>query len=235
MPRDAGALALLTADESHHLTRVLRLGPGEQVSLFDGQGWSADAQVLTASKSATEVELIQDATHSASLSRLEVALAAPKGEFDEIVVRLIELGVHGIRPISTAYTEVKLERRGDDALRERLSRLAVRACKQCGRNTLPVFHLLTPFLELSGNPVLCDPEAEASLSECVQGLSTPMLVIGPEGGFSDQEHEHARSLGWLRGRVNAHIMRASTAAVACAAIAMQAAEANGPQAPDSLA
>ncbi|MCC6806491.1 MAG: 16S rRNA (uracil(1498)-N(3))-methyltransferase [Deltaproteobacteria bacterium] len=203
---DSGAVAL-SPDIVHHVA-VLRLSAGAKIVLFDGAGKRADATLL-------------DATH-ARIDRFEqtpprapLLLAVPllKGDRqDWLVEKLCELGVSTLQPI---VTERAVIRELSDNKRARMERLVVAACKQCGRADLMRIAPLADVASVRDATVL-SPGAAVALAE----LSPSVLVVGPEGGLTDAEEVALVAAGGTRARLVGPILRAETAAIAAAAIAL---------------
>ncbi len=215
-PRD-GRLQL-NPDESRHLTRVCRLGPGDRVEIFDGRGSFASAMVIAASTAGVELQIDGEIRAEAPPPfSLTLASAVPKGDrFDWLVEKATELGVDRLIPLVTERSVV--DPRGSKL--GRLRRSIVEASKQCRRARL--MELAEP-LEWSrlvnGFPTstrfLADPEGRPS----GQWPATPrgacvVLAVGPEGGLTPAEMELARLAGWLAIRLSVNTLRIETAGLA---------------------
>jgi 16S rRNA (uracil1498-N3)-methyltransferase len=214
----------LEGDESRHLSRVRRLGPGAEVEVFDGQGWAARAAVTAVGKAWVDLSVLGE-LHSdrAAACRLTLATAVPKGErFDWLVEKATELGVERLVPIVTERSVVDPRA----AKLDRLRRVVIEASKQCGRNRLMVLEKPVAWalwLELASqvsprlvaHPGGLPPRAWTK----VRRGGEVVLAIGPEGGFTPDEIAAARGAGWEVASLGATLLRIETAAVAgCAAI-----------------
>ncbi|MGA0846317.1 MAG: RsmE family RNA methyltransferase, partial [Luteolibacter sp.] len=139
MPRfylapDSWDSAVLRGDEARHLVQVLRIKPGQQVTVFDGRGRRADARVLTASREEVHLHLDEPQMTPSLWPAITLAVAIPKGKtMDTIVQKAVELGVARIQPLLTEHTIVQP---GDGKV-EKWQRTALEACKQCGQDCLP--------------------------------------------------------------------------------------------------
>src|SRR5690242_20002686 len=187
---------MLAADEARHLREVLRLKPGDEVSVFDGAGKEFRARVVQARRDFAELELEDEIAPARPESplRLTLAVALLKGEkFDLVVQKATELGVYQIVPLITRYADIKLRDAADASKRvARWQRIALEAAKQSGRGWVP---------EVS------DPQTLGSVlrSACVvfsekggRGLTQidsheVTAIVGSEGGWSDEELEQARA------------------------------------------
>jgi len=210
----------LDPDESRHLTRVCRKGVDDVVELFDGKGFATAARVVVASKDAVQLQAEgPPIAEPPSACSVEIGAAVPKGDrFDWLVEKAVELGVDRVVPLATERSVV--DPRGSKL--DRLRRTIVEASKQSGRSRL--MHLADPeplasFLaRAEGLRLVAHPSGVSfEFWPVVAAGSLVRLVIGPEGGLTDEEVETARSLGWTPVRLAGPILRVETAALAGAA------------------
>ncbi len=214
----------LEGDESRHLSRVLRLGPGAVVEIFDGGGFATCAEVTAQGKDWVDLQVVgEPLADRVAPCRVTLVTAVPKGErFAWLVEKATELGVDRVVPIVTERSVVDPRATKLDRLR----RSIVEASKQCGRNRLMVLEQPLPW-----SAWLAEPAAAALRLVAHPGGLPPCswprarhgedaaLAIGPEGGFTDQEVEAACAAGWTRGSLGATLLRVETAGlVGCAAI-----------------
>ena len=211
----------VSGEDGHHLARVLRLRTGEVVTVADGSGaWRPYrvAELRPAPAVRLEATAGPDREPAPSPS-LAVAFALTKGDKPDLVVqKLTELGVDRILPV---VAERSVSRpRGDRAtvVVGRWRRVAQEAARQCRRATLPAVEDVTPLDRLAGHPGLVVAERGG---ETAGALGPPpgselLVVVGPEGGLTDEE---VKRLGpWARLDLGPHILRAETAALAAAAL-----------------
>ncbi|MGL4464682.1 MAG: RsmE family RNA methyltransferase [Planctomycetia bacterium] len=217
----------LDAIESHHLATVRRRA-GTTVELFDGAGLSATAEVETCGRRESLLRILSHRRDPVDdHPPLTLAVAAPKGDR---LVHLIEKGTElGVARFILLKTERSVVDPGDAKL-DRLRRTAIEACKQCGRNRLPLIDGPTPFVDLLKavpNGLLLDVqpavEPRAALSAGADGVTA---AIGPEGGWTDAERRAAFDHGWRPYHIPGHVLRIETAALATAAVWRFAARAN---------
>src|ERR1044072_2181634 len=133
-----GSTINLSRDETHHLTRVLRLRPGSEVFVFDGCGNEYRCSFLTVKENRARLE-ISEALSDEVDSSVHVTLAhgLAKGEkFDFIVQKATELGVSNIAPLVTDHADVKLSDEKSEKRLDRWRRISLEALKQCGRRRL---------------------------------------------------------------------------------------------------
>jgi 16S rRNA (uracil1498-N3)-methyltransferase len=217
-----GSRATLIGDEAKHLARVRRVGVGERVELFDGQGKVAEAEVTEVGRDRVELAILTEGPGGRDLDgSLILATAVPKGDrFDWLVEKATELGVTRLVPILTERSVVDPRA----AKLERLRRLVIEACKQSGRSRL--MELSEPrgwdewlrFGNDSGEMRLVAHPGGVKLPE-LQGKSPVTIAIGPEGGFTHAEIAAAQQAGYQRIGLGPTILRVETAAlVACALV-----------------
>jgi 16S rRNA (uracil1498-N3)-methyltransferase len=212
-----GQLAL-EGDEAKHLARVRRLGPGDVVEVFDGQGFATRAEVVAVGRDRVELRPFGDPLPDRTPPcRVTLATAVPKGErFDWLVEKATELGVERLVPLVTERSVVD----PSDAKLDRLRRVIVEASKQCGRNRLMV--LDRPWAWYA---YLSMPEGEQGFLAHPGGLPPhawprpwvgdgATLAIGPEGGFTDAEVDLAGAAGWRVVGLGATLLRIETAGLA---------------------
>lgn len=202
----AGAAIELPAEEGTHLTRVLRLGVGSPVRLFDGRGHEFDGTVQRAG-ARVDVSVGRSRTPDAPETRVAITLipAVLKGDGTDSVVRdAVMLGVARIQPIVTTRTEISLASLGRARRRERWQRVAVAAAKQCGRAVVPEVAEpidLGSVLEAGGadrDLLMCVEPSAGVEATGVHGTGAPggraSLLVGPEGGWTPDEIEQARAV-----------------------------------------
>jgi 16S rRNA (uracil1498-N3)-methyltransferase len=214
-------LVTLTADEARHLREVLRLKPGDEVSVFDGEGKEYRARVVQARREFAELEFGEEIATARPESPLQITLAVAllKGEkFDLVVQKATELGVTKIVPLMTRYADIKLRDESDATKRvARWQRIALEAAKQSGRAVVPEVSLPATFASvLEGNCLLFSERGGHGLTSIETGKIT--AIIGSEGGWSDEELEQARTAGAQLVTLGGRILRAETAAITAAAL-----------------
>ena len=207
-----------------HLVRVLRLGPGDRVRLFNGDGHDYEAELLQAGKRGAQARVLARVAAPASESPLAITLAQgiARGEkMDWILQKATELGVARIAPVVTERTEVKLDAARADKRGAHWRGVVASACEQSGRACLPV--LLAPaslgdFLAGStsiSRRFVLDPGASATLAQLsLQPGESLCLLVGPEGGLSERDLAAARAGGFAGLRMGSRILRTETAALA---------------------
>ncbi len=226
---------VLRGDEAQYVGRVLRLGPGDELLLLDGQGRRASA-VVEGRKEA-EVRLRVDRRERVAISHhpplhLIQGLTKGGGKLDEILRRATELGVAAIHPALCARSVARPPRERAAQRLGRWRKIAAEASRQCGRDQLPEVRELAPLDEVlrrlrgeEARVVLWEDELETSLAERLERADLKrglILVIGPEGGLTGDEVTAARDLGYLPASMGPLILRTETAAIAACTLAQQA-------------
>ena len=229
-PPEDGML-VLRGEDAHHAGRVLRLRPGEAVTLCDGRGTDYDCTVETVEKDAVACR-VQD-SHPADTEpkqRLTLYMALPKGDKMEFIVqKAVELGASEIVP----YLSKNCVSRPDktDKKVERWRKIAVEAAKQCGRGVLPAVHPVLPVAEAIARAAqietalfLYENEKKTGLRDALAGGvgKTVSLMVGPEGGFAPEEAAAAQAAGLVSVSLGTRILRCETAPVAALAAVLYA-------------
>lgn len=218
----SGSRALLEGDEARHLARVLRAKVGDAVSLFDGKGREWPARVAAIGRDRVELDAGEPQsdtpTHGIPLT---LAVALPKGDRQKwMVEKLTELGATRLMPLETTRGVAE----ATASAQARLERVVIEACKQCGRNTLMEIAAGRPLESLLAEKpagacvVIAHPGGRLLDAATVPPTATEIIaMVGPEGGFTDDELAAAEAAGAIRVSLGPHILRVETAAIALAA------------------
>lgn len=221
--------ATLDGQAAEHLVRVLRLGPGAQVVLFNGDGHDYAATLDHAERREVRLTLGQrHAPGNESPLPLVLAQGIARGEkMDLIIQKACELGVAEIVPLSTERSEVKLDDKRAGRRLEHWQAIAVSAAEQSGRAVVPRIRPASPLrLWLSGlsTPdalrLSLSPGGEGRLHQLRPTAAGAILVVGPEGGLGERDLEALDSHGFQRMLLGPRVLRTETAGLAALA-AMQ--------------
>ncbi|MEM0914125.1 MAG: RsmE family RNA methyltransferase [Planctomycetota bacterium] len=218
------AIVWVDGDEAHHASRVLRLGAGDAVGLLDGRGMRVAAEVVSVASGRVGCRVVGEAERVARpRPRVTVLAPAAKGSRgDEIADRLAQVGADRWVVLETARSVVEP---GAGKL-GKWRRRSEEASKQCGRAwdmavEGPVgFDEAVAWASASGvSAWLMDVDGESSAAPSVGASAEELMVmVGPEGGWTDEERSAARSAGWRAWTVGRYVMRLETAAVVGAAM-----------------
>lgn len=239
-PGASPAAPQLADEDVVHALRVLRLAVGDRLEGLDGQGGSLPLVVRSVARGGLVLEAAgplertpEPGQAGSALPWFELAVAWPRrSRVEDMLARLVQLGAAAIRPLAA-------RQRGPEELPEgasgRLQRVAREACKQARRRWLPVFEPRLAPAELADaraiSPIaVLDPRAGLSLDTWLRSLRPAplaagtrarpiVLVIGPEGGLTEEELEPLEARGASRTWIGPHVLRVETAAEAAMAVA----------------
>jgi 16S rRNA (uracil1498-N3)-methyltransferase len=203
---DKGAVAL-SSEESRHV-KVKRHHEDEKIALFDGKGRVGVGKLI--SKDKVMIEKVESVADDSFLS---VAVAIPKGEkADFLIQKLTELNVKTIIPLKSRFAVVLPSKT------DRLKRIAIEACKQAKRAWIPEIKSLTNFADV----LKLKADVKAILDQEGRSLQatkkSTLVLVGPEGGFSEEEIAQAEKAGFTKASVGKNVLRIETAAIAAAVI-----------------
>ena len=224
----AGSERDLPDDAAHHLAQVLRARAGDALVLFDGRGGEYEAEILLAERRRVRVRITAHrAVDRESKLELRLAQCVSKGErMDYTLQKAVELGVAQLVPLLSARSVVKLDAERWDKKLEHWRGVIVSACEQSGRTRVPSLapvQKLEHWLAASDDGdlrLILAPGAGATL-RTLPAASRISLLVGPEGGFSDDEVVLAQRHGFVALGLGPRVLRTETAGVAALA-ALQA-------------
>jgi len=214
--------AELNGDDARHLTRVLRVEPGQRYEISDNRNVYL-AEIETARKERVIFRTLEKIEAPPELLRIVLYAALFKFDrFEWMIEKVTELGVAEIVPVETIRSERGLERAARKRV-DRWRRIAVEASQQSRRAHLPEVHAPISFKEALSRPaearyVLDEAPGGMPLARAVSPSAGAALLIGPEGGWTDEEREAFVASGWTRVSLGPLILRAETAAIAALAI-----------------
>ncbi|KAA2283669.1 16S rRNA (uracil(1498)-N(3))-methyltransferase [Arenimonas fontis] len=227
LPLRPGQIVALPEPAAAHLVRVLRLGPGDALVLFNGDGHDYPAVLLETGKRGASAEVSgQVPVANESPLRITLAQGIARGDkMDWVLQKATELGVAAIVPVLTERTEVKLD--GDRA-GKRLAHwrgVLAAACEQCGRARLPTLSAPVPLAQWAASAreplkLVLEPEGGVALAD-LPATDAVALAVGPEGGLSARDLEALRAAGFRSLRLGPRVLRTETAGLAAVA-ALQA-------------
>ncbi len=220
------ALLDLPAGAARHV-QVLRMQPGECITLFNGQGGEFDAAITLMGRSQVQVRLgNHTATEREAAPAVHLAIGMPANErMDWLIEKATELGVASIQPLLAERSVLRLSGQRADKRLAHWRGVAIAACEQSGRNRIPQIHELAPLSQwlhapLFGSKLLLSLRASSrplqqarpqDASACITFLS------GPEGGLTSAEEALALAQGFSPVSLGPRILRAETAPLAALA------------------
>lgn len=225
-PLSDGQIVQLDQDRSTYLCRVLRLRQGDLLNCFDGAGLRFSARLHTANPKAAaiKVQQIAEAIPPAS-PQVHLGLSLIKGAGqDRAIAAAVELGAHSIQLYSSDRSNVKLDAQRRDNKLAHWHKVIIGAAEQCGRVHLPALYL-TSLAELLAAP----PVSTVTVLD-QQGIAYPatlpvedrLLLIGPEGGWSETELSLFSRNGYAIWNAGPHTLRAETVPAVALALLFQA-------------
>ncbi len=225
----------LRGTAANHVRRVLRLRPNDDLTVFDGLGGEYEARIEALHGDAVLVAI--GAHHAADReSPLAVTLAQgiSRGErMDLVVQKATELGVRQIAPLLTERTVVRLDAKQADSKRRHWRGIAIAACEQCGRNSVPEIAAPTRLaaffssLEPGATRLVLSPAGSLKVRDLKPagsrkaGGAALIVLIGPEGGLSESEQQAAIDAGFRALNLGPRVLRTETAAIAALAAIQQ--------------
>jgi len=223
-----GSRAELSREELHHLVSVLRTRPGDEFEGITGGDFRYRCRLEEENGIYYGEVIGKIGFDDESPLKIELAAALIKREkFELVIQKATELGVHRIVPLNTARTEIRLDSRREEKKLERWHRIIHESVKQCGRNKLPSLEHAIGFEDYleSGkdkNILLLDEDCKEPLRSVLgryRDSEEVSVVIGPEGGWSDEERLLMKRFpNLLRTGMGPRVLRAETAAVSALAI-----------------
>lgn len=221
----------ITGADAHHIGRVLRMKPGDLLSVSDPQGQMAVTRILRITPEKVTIALEEKAMRQTEPPvTLWLAQGLPKSDKLEFIIqKAVELGASGIIPVQTDNTVVRYDAQKSHAKVDRWQKIAAEAAKQSGRQCIPTvapIHNLTQVLDKLDSKTLAimpyENESVQTLKEVLREnfCQNILLFIGPEGGFTPGEAELCRSRGVQTVTLGPRILRTETAALAALAIIM---------------
>jgi 16S rRNA (uracil1498-N3)-methyltransferase len=212
----------LRGEELLHMKKVLRLRPGDRVTLFDDRGWEHAGVIRSYDNREGKIEVVESYKPERE-SSLEITLAQSLGKgnkLDWVIEQATELGVQTIVPFFSRYTVPKLGPAKTEGRGRRWRKIALSAAKQSGRTRIPYIRDLGSFEDLARRPDSYDlklifwerakSQTLSLLKEQQADIRSILLVIGPEGGFAQEEVALALSRGFQAVSLGKRILRTET-------------------------
>ena len=221
----------IDGDLYRHMARVLRLQPGDEVVLCNGEGVDFHATIREIGSQSLSLDITeshvatQDPSAPPSFTLIQGLTKGDK--FELIIQKSTELGIHSIVAFPATHSVVRISREQREGRISRWNKIAAEASRQSERNSIPAVTLadnLDAALQASKESVkffLWERDHKSHLREIIPKMSRPSsvaLLIGPEGGFSSGEVALAKANGFTPVSLGTRILRAETASIAMLAI-----------------
>ena len=221
---EVGTSVTLETTVSRYLRQSLRKAEGASIEVFNGNGAQYTAIIVSGSKSAVTITI--ESEHHVSMESplsIHTGLAISKGDrMDYGIRKIVELGGNQITPLITQRTEVRLPKERMQKRLKHWQAIVISACEQCGRNRIPEVNepvVLDHWLSSvdADAKLIFQPGGNIALTERAKPQSIALLV-GPEGGFDEQEVQQAEQSGFDRVALGPRILRTETAPLAAISV-----------------
>lgn len=217
-PLNSNTKIELDANAFNHCIKVLRLKEGYKVILFNGEGGEYKAELSNVQRRSASAKMgtfIDNNTESPL--NITLAQCISRGDkMDYSIQKAVELGITAIQPLFSERCGVKLQSDRQNKKQEQWQNIAISACEQSGRNLIPTIHApqnLDEWLEscTASCKLTLAPTSLTSLKQLNKPEGDIVLLIGPEGGLSDQEIEQTAQQGFTGISLGPRILRTETA------------------------
>jgi len=226
-PVAAGKRLIVEGSAANHITRVLRLRSGDELTVFDGNGGEFGARIEEFRKDTVIVSVDEHKTvdRESPLS-LTLVQGISRGErMDWIIQKATELGATRVVPVFTKRSVVRLDDKQAERKLQHWRAITIAACEQCGRNRLPdlvtpvdFFDVLPETFTPNSTRLLLSPQADLRIDDLRDIHGGVTVLIGPEGGLDEVEQEAAIAAGFKAVRMGPRVLRTETAAIAALTI-----------------
>jgi 16S rRNA (uracil1498-N3)-methyltransferase len=204
----------IEGEEFHHLYNVLRHNVGDKILAFDGKLNEYLCEIVEIQKNRARIKKIEKIENIEYDFNIAIAPALIKKEnFELMLEKVVEIGVKEIYPIITKHSVVKIREK-----KERWEKIILNACKQSHRQIIPKLHnilTLNEIAQISKNyslKLFANPKSNRNLFSFEKADSV-IILIGPEGGFSNEEENYLKSNGFFDFSLGNFILRSETAAI----------------------
>ena len=220
-----GDTVSIIGEDAHHIARSLRMAVGDALTVCDMQGNEYSCKIESFDEDTEVTARILSVSHSENEPKLFITLyqALPKGDkLDTVIQKAVECGVSRIVPFQSERCVVKIKNDSEDKKNERRQRISAEAAKQCGRSVIPEVSAAVGFDEAIADACKSELclfcyEGDGTrglgqiLREYAQLPKSISIVIGSEGGFSQNEVKKAQSAGAVMAGLGKRILRTETA------------------------
>lgn len=214
----------LDVPEANHVASVLRMQTGEHIFLFNGKGGYFETTITHIAKKQVTVHVREHhASRNESPLRVHIGQGLSRGErMDYAIQKSTEMGVAEITPLFTTRSEIKLGGERSIKRQQHWQQVAISACEQCGRDVIPAVQtprslndfIITATADLK---LVLHHESPSSLRNLPKPNSIALL-IGPEGGLTEEEITLATQHGFITTQLGPRVLRTETAPVAALSV-----------------
>ncbi|WP_244266857.1 16S rRNA (uracil(1498)-N(3))-methyltransferase [Polycladidibacter stylochi] len=226
-PLNAGLQFSADRAQANYLLNVLRMGEGSPLLLFNGKEGEWLAHITPTGRKACDIVVDEQTRPQSEAPDLHYLFAPIKAaRLDYMAQKAVEMGAGVLRPVMTQHTQ------GSNIKIDKVRANMLEACEQCGVLHIPQLHELTPLKQVIKNWRECDPDRQLIFCDEGEGSQNPLaalepiekgrplaVLIGPEGGFSEEERSLLRAQDFVTPiPLGPRVLRADTAAVAALAV-----------------
>jgi len=224
--QSTGSTLVITGSDARHIKTVLRLKSGDKIGLFDGKGFEYEAKIVDLSSGKVKVSVIRRFP-SAAESPVQITVAQgflKEKKMDGLVRQLSELGINKWNPFIADRSVPRPDKKQLSARTKRWEKISKEAIKQCKRGCIMEIGDTVSFEEILNLSQTADLKIafwenelqplNAELPRPDRNINKIYALLGPEGGFTQQEIESARDRGFVTASLGPRILRAETATVA---------------------
>jgi len=221
---------LLTGADINHIIKVLRKNVGDILEASDGEGCSYRVEITDVFTDKIIANILEKKVEKESNISVTLYQSIPKSDkMDIIIQKCTELGISKIVPFTSLRTVVIIDSKNEDKKLQRWRKIGQEACKQCKRSTIPqissiyTFEKLLKDIKMHDLCMIAYEKETLSIKKVLKDNSDAKsiaIIVGPEGGFEEQEIEQARSLGAKSVTLGERILRTETAGMATLCIIM---------------
>jgi 16S rRNA (uracil1498-N3)-methyltransferase len=224
--QSTGSTFVITGSDARHIKTVLRLKSGDKIGLFDGKGFEYEAKIVDLSTGRVKVSVIRRFPSTAE-SPVQITVAQgflKEKKMDGLVRQLSELGIIKWNPFIAERSVPRPDKKQLSARTKRWEKISKEAIKQCKRGCIMEIGDTVSFEEILNLSQTADLKIafwenelqplNAELPRPDRNINKIYALLGPEGGFTQQEIESARDRGFVTASLGPRILRAETATVA---------------------
>ncbi len=227
----SGSIATIKGSDIKHIRNVLRMKPGDMLLLFDETGFNYEAKIVALSSGSIAASIYRTFS-SKTESRLNVVVAQAylkDRTMDTVIRQVTELGIREWIPFTAKRSVPRPDQHRLRARMERWEKIAIESLKQCGRYQIPKISNLNTFDGVLTRKrrhdikmIFWENETKGINAACFlekkEAIDSVLIMLGPEGGFTKGEIQHAKEHGFVTASLGPRILKADTATIAACAL-----------------